>query len=219
MTDAITATTSLSKSQLWPLIHEQRAKVLALLDTLADPQWEVPSLCAGWRVRDVVAHNIDTFLMTPPRFIGKFTAAGFRFNSMTAHGVANYRDEPITRLLAEYRSTYSRNTAPPGPLMAMLGEVVIHGEDIARPLNTTIAFTTPALIQVAEYSRSTSPLLHGKQRSAGLRLRATDVDWTAGDGPEVSGPIRALISAITGRTAALSDLNGDGVETLRSRLN
>jgi len=71
---------------------------------------------------------------------------------------------------------------------------------------------------VRDLARATAPLLHGKQRSAGLRLRATDIDWSAGEGPEVRGPAASLILAVTGRKPALADLSGEGLETLRSRL-
>jgi hypothetical protein len=36
-------------------------------------------------------------------------------------------------------------------------------------------------------------------------------------GPEVSGPIMPLVMVMTGRKAALDDLTGDGVDTLRTR--
>jgi hypothetical protein len=55
------------------------------------------------------------------------------------------------------------------------------------------------------------------KRAHGLRLVATDVEWTWGDGPEVRGTGEALLVALTGRPAALDDLTGDGVPSLRSR--
>jgi hypothetical protein len=82
-----------------------------------------------------------------------------------------------------------------------------------------VAISPVTLAAVADFCHGSTPLLHGKQRSAGLRLRATDIDWAAGDGADVSGPAASLILAITGRQPALSDLSGDSVETLRSRLS
>jgi uncharacterized protein (TIGR03083 family) len=213
------ADTTMSKAEMWPLITAQRHRLLAMLETLDDQEWEVQSLCAEWRVRDVAAHNIDTHLMTPGRFMGKFMGSGFRFNAMTARGVANHRDEPTTRLLAEYRDTATRTTAPPGPLTAMLTETVIHGNDMARPLGKRIDSPPGVLVTVASFVHKSTPLLHGKQRSEGLSLKATDVDWKTGAGPEVSGPLTSIILAISGRKDALSDLSGDGLETLRSRIS
>ena len=211
------ASTVTSTADLWKLIHEQRQKVGDALATLADADWELASLCVGWRVRDVVAHMVETHLMTPPRFAVRFAASGFRFNTFAARGVARHATQTPSSLLAQYRDTAPRTTAPPGPKLTWLAEAVIHGEDIARPTGLSVAVSPVALIAVAGFCHGSTPLLHGKQRSAGLLLRATDVDWTVGDGPEVSGPAASLILAITGRTAALANLTGDGVETLRSR--
>jgi uncharacterized protein (TIGR03083 family) len=207
-----------STTDLWNLIHEQRQKVGDMLGTLSDAEWEADSLCAGWRVRDVVAHMVETHIQTPMRFLGKFAGAGFRFDAFAANGVAAHASQTPAALLAHYRETLSRTTAPPGPKLTWLEEAVIHGEDIARPTGRSIAVSPTTLVTVADFVRGSTPLLHGKQRSAGLRLRATDIDWSAGEGPEVSGPAASLILAITGRKAALADLGGDGLETLRARV-
>ena len=212
------ATTAASKPDTWSQIHEQRQKVGEMLATLNDQQWETASLCVGWRVRDVAAHNVETHLMTPGRFISQYLGTGFRFHAMNARGVDRHKTEPTSDLLAQFRDTAKRSTAPPGPLIAMLGEAVIHGEDMARPVGKRVDVSPVTLVATLEYARRTAPLLHGKQRSAGLKLRATDVDWTAGVGPEVSGPAASLILAICGRSAGLGDLTGDGVDTLRSRM-
>jgi uncharacterized protein (TIGR03083 family) len=207
-----------STADLWKLTHEQRQKVGDVLATLTDAEWEAPSLCADWRVRDVAAHMVETHLMTPPRFMGKFAGSGFRFNTFAAKGVAAHATQTPAALLAEYRETATRTTAPPGPKVTWLAEALIHGEDVARATGRSVPASPAALVAVAEFTRNSTPLIHGKQRSAGLRLRATDVDWSAGDGPEVSGPLASLILAISGRKSALADLSGDGLETLRSRV-
>ncbi len=212
------STTVMSTTELWQLIHEHREKVGDALGTLTDAEWETASLCSGWRVRDVVAHMVETHLMTPPRFAGKFAASGFRFNTFAAKGVALHAMQTPASLLAQYTETASGTTAPPGPKVTWLAEAVIHGEDVTRPTGRSVAVSPVALVAVADFCHGSTQLLHGKQRSAGLRLRATDVDWTVGDGLEVSGPAASLILAITGRTPALSDLSGGGVETLRSRV-
>jgi uncharacterized protein (TIGR03083 family) len=161
---------------------------------------------------------VETHLMTPPKFMGRFAAAGFRFHSFAANGVARHAPQSSAELLAEYRSSMSRTNAPPGPKPTWLAEAVIHGEDVARPTGRSVGVSPVALVAVADFVRGSTPLLHGKQRSAGLRLRATDVEWSAGDGPEVSGPAASLILSMTGRRVALADLSGEGMETLRARL-
>lgn len=66
------------------------------------------------------------------------------------------------------------------------------------------------------YKKTGAPL-RGKERVKGLKLRATDVEWQMGDGPEVSGPCMSLILAMVGRTEALADCEGEGVAILRDR--
>ena len=40
----------------WRVIGSERRGLAELLASLTDEQWETPSLCADWRVRDVAAH-------------------------------------------------------------------------------------------------------------------------------------------------------------------
>ena len=64
-----------------------------------------------------------------------------------------------------------------------------------------------------------APTLTAKKNANGLKLVATDMDWTPGEGPEVSGPGEALLMAIVGRPQALDELDGHGLATLRRRVD
>jgi uncharacterized protein (TIGR03083 family) len=99
----------------------------------------------------------------------------------------------------------------------MLGEVVVHGEDIRRPLGLTHRSPEPALLLVADAWKKSDLLIGSKSRIKGLRLTATDATWTHGDGPEVSGPLQSLVLAMTGRKQAMADLSGDGIALLANR--
>jgi uncharacterized protein (TIGR03083 family) len=101
--------------------------------------------------------------------------------------------------------------------MAMLGEIVVHGADIRRPLGLEHRSPEAALIALANSWKNSNLLIGAKRRIAGLRLRATDSDWIWGDGPEVSGPLSSLILAMTGRKGAHGDLAGDGLAKLAAR--
>ncbi|MGI8675305.1 MAG: maleylpyruvate isomerase family mycothiol-dependent enzyme, partial [Nocardioidaceae bacterium] len=109
-------------------------------------------------------------------------------------------------------------THPPGPSDTMLGETIVHAEDIRRPLGIAHAYPVDAVTRVADFYASSNLMIGGKKRIAGLRLRADDADWSHGEGPEVSGPALSLLMAISGRKAVLTDLSGPGVDTLRSRI-
>jgi uncharacterized protein (TIGR03083 family) len=202
----------------WPLIHAEREALAADLATLDDGQWKTPSLCQEWSVREVLGHLTATAKMTPPRFLAEFAAAGFRFNEMTAKDVRRETAGTPAEGLAAFRALATATTHPPGPVEAMLGEAVIHGEDIRRPLRISREYPMAAVLRVADFFTGSNLLIGAKNRIAGLRLRATDADWSTGSGPEVSGPAVSLVLAMTGRAAALDDLSGDGLAQLRGRV-
>jgi uncharacterized protein (TIGR03083 family) len=201
----------------WPLIHAEREALAQDLSSLDDAAWQTPSLCGGWSVRDVLGHMTATARMTPARFFTGLAASGFRFSIMTARDVDRETAVTPAEQLAEFRKLIPATTHPPGPADAMLGEAVVHSEDIRRPLGISRDYPQEAVTRVADFCKGSNLLLGSKRRIAGLELRATDARWATGSGPEVSGPAISLLLAMTGRPAALSDLSGDGLATLRSR--
>lgn len=201
----------------WPVIHSQREALADDLAGLSDEQWKTASLCAGWTVQDVVGHMVATARMTPPRFLGHFIGSGFNFDKMAAKDVAAETGGGPAATLAGLREVMTRTTAPPGPIDAMLGEALVHPEDIRRPLGIAHAYPTDAVVRVLDFFKKSNLLIGSKSRIDGVALRATDAAWSHGSGPEVSGPAHSLLMAMTGRKEALADLSGDGVETLRAR--
>jgi uncharacterized protein (TIGR03083 family) len=202
----------------WPLIRAERVALIADLENVSDPQWSTQSLSSAWTVRDVLAHMTTTAKMTPGRFFGKFAGTGFQFNAMNEKGVKEELGATPADTLAGFKAQLDRTTAPPGPLDAMVGEIVIHSQDIRRPLGIAHTYQPEALTLVGDFVIRGNLLLGGKRRSTGLTLVATDVDWTRGSGPEVRGPLASIILALTGRKAGLADLTGDGVAILVGRL-
>jgi uncharacterized protein (TIGR03083 family) len=202
----------------WPLIHAERKALAGDLQQLPETQWATQSLCADWTVRDTLAHMTATAKMTPPRFFGKFIASGFRFNALSAKDVAAEQGTSGADALARFTAMLDATTHPPGPVEAMVGEVVVHGEDIRRPLGIRHRYSDEALTRTVDFYRGSNLLIGAKRRADGLRLRADDINWTAGNGPEVMGPLVSIILAITGRRVGLDDLSGEGLATLRGRV-
>jgi uncharacterized protein (TIGR03083 family) len=155
--------------------------------------------------------------MTPGRFVTKFAAARLKFHTMNDNGVRTEMRSTPAETLAAFRAVVSDSTAPPGPGETPLGEVLVHAEDIRRPLGLHHAYPVAAVEQVARFYAGSNAIIGGKRRVAGLRLRPTDAGWFIGDGPVVEGPAMSLVLAITGRRAALADLNGPGLEILAER--
>jgi uncharacterized protein (TIGR03083 family) len=209
----------MSTSSPWPFIHAERGALASDLRMLSPEQWDTRSLCAEWSVRDVLGHMTATAKMTPPKFIGAMAKSGFRFNAMTAADVARETAGTPAETLAAFESQLTATTHPPGPLEAMLGEAIIHSEDIRRPLGLTREYPQEAVIRVADFFKGSNVLIGAKKRIAGLTLHASDAAWSTGTGLEVTGPALALVLVMTGREAALAELSGDGVATLRSRMS
>jgi uncharacterized protein (TIGR03083 family) len=204
-------------SDPWPIIHAERKALLADLEGLSDAQWDSPSQCAGWTVRDVVSHMAAAAKVTPGSFFPGMIASGFRFNTFQQKGIANNRGASPAETMANFADRLTATTHPPGPVDTMLGETVLHSEDIRRPLGISHTYPTEALTRLADFYKKSNLIIGSKKRVAGLSLRATDTDWSTGSGPEVSGPMLSLVLAMTGRKAALGDLSGDGVAVLKER--
>jgi uncharacterized protein (TIGR03083 family) len=205
-------------SDPWTIIHAERKALVDDLESLTDEQWTTPSLCKQWSVREVLGHMTATARMTSGAFLRGLIASGFRFNAMTAKDVAAEMAGTPADTLARFKAQLTATTHPPGPIDAMIGECVVHGEDIRRPLGISHAYSPEALSHAASFYRGSNLLIGSKRRIAGLALQASDIDWWSGEGPEVSGPAASLVLAITGREAALADLSGDGLGALKARM-
>jgi len=202
----------------WKHIHSERAVMAETLAELSDDAWTTPSLCQGWSVQDTAGHILAAAEQTPAAFYQELIAARFRFDVFTDRAARRLGALGPSVLVERLRARTTTTNHPPAPVMAMLGEIVVHGEDIRRPLGIAHKAPEEALVAVADSYRKSNLLIGAKRRIAGLRLRAADADWTSGDGPEVTGPLSSLVLSMTGRAAALADLTGDGVATLATRM-
>jgi uncharacterized protein (TIGR03083 family) len=205
-------------SPTWDLIHSERRQLIEDLNALNADQWSTPSLCPEWTVHQMLGHVVALTKQTPPKFVAKFVRSGFTFNTMVSKDVAKESAGSPEQTLAELSRHLSDTTSPPGPVDSWLGEIVVHGADIRRPLGLTYTPPVATTKQVADFYKNSNLLIGSKKRIDGLRLVATDTSWTHGAGPDVRGPILSLVQAMTGRRAGLADLSGDGTDELRSRM-
>ena len=204
-------------SDLWPTIHAERKALAADLDGLPDREWDTPSLCGGWTVRDVVAHMTAATKLSAPKFFTKLVGSGFSFERVQNKGIAAERGSSPADTLARFKAQIDSKGRPPGPVETILGETIVHAEDIRRALGMKHDYATESAVRVADFYKGSNLVIGAKKRIEGVTLRATDASWTHGSGPEVAGPIVSLVMAMAGRKAALADLTGDGVATLQSR--
>jgi uncharacterized protein (TIGR03083 family) len=204
-------------ADIWPVVLTERASLVEELEGLRDEQWDTPSLCDRWTVRDVVAHMTATARITPGSFFPKLVGAGFSLRRLQAKDIVTQRGSSPAETLAHFKSVASSTTGPPGPKETMLGETLVHAEDVRRPLGIAHGYPVDALVATTDFYKGSNLVLGTKRRIDGLGLDATDAAWSHGVGPLVSGPILDLVLAMTGRTAGLDRLEGDGVAVLRDR--
>jgi uncharacterized protein (TIGR03083 family) len=206
-------------TDVWELVHRERRALVDDLAGLAPEQWEVPSLCGGWTVHDVAAHLVDNARTTRLGIVVAMARARFDFDRQNDQGVAREKGATPADTLERLRAVAGRRTTPPAPLDSRLVEEVVHGEDIRRPLGVRRDYPTETVERALVHQLRTPVALGGgKQRAAGLRLVATDVDWSHGEGAEVSGPLVSLLMVVSGRAEALDDLTGPGLDRLEGAL-
>jgi uncharacterized protein (TIGR03083 family) len=195
----------------------ERRHLLPLLETLTPDQWNGPTLCEGWRVREVVAHltyswsNTVLGLPTWLRHRNDIDLAFSRYAQQRAKA-------DVGVLLRRYRNAAGSDYQAPKVAPEVLWcDNVIHGLDIRRPFGLRYPGSAHTLARAAEsLTRMTWPS-RTACRAEGLRFVATDVDWRVGAGPEVVGPIEDVLLAIAGRSVGDSALDGEGVAILGRR--
>ena len=204
-------------ADLIPMVQAERASLATFLEGLAPEQWTMPTYCAKWNVQQLVGHLIAAANITAPHFFAGLVKSGFNFDRVVENDLVQYATGTPSEVLERFKGVVGSTRKPPGPAYVALGEILVHGEDIRRPLGSKGQHPREHLVAVANSYLKTGKPLNGKKRSTGLRFVADDIEWTAGQGPEVRGPAMSLILAMVGRSPAIDDCSGPGVEILRRR--
>jgi uncharacterized protein (TIGR03083 family) len=196
--------------------------MLDLVERLAgldDDQWSSPSLCALWRIRDVLAHVTAGAegAFGVGAVLGGVLRHRFNYNRWVAvDGQRRGQQDPEVVLKALRNAATNRPPPTGAPPVTALAHVLIHGQDMCRPLGISRHLPEAHLVPVADFVTK-SFIFRARKRIAGLTLTATDMDWSHGHGPEVLGPAEALVMMMAGRWATLDDLSGEGKAALVSR--
>ena len=217
----------------WNAVAEDRLVLADLIAGLPPERLHGPSLCSAWTVRDVASHVLAMATTSKGAVLASYVRHGANFeatnDALAADASQGRSDEQLIEALRA--SAGARHTPPGLKAEGVFGELVTHLADIALATDRTVELPADHLTTTLAYlarrrkgnTRFTltrhgrQPVLEVEERIRGIRLEATDVAWTIGEGLEVQGPALALAAAMAGRTGALDHLSGDGVAELRSK--
>ena len=204
----------------WQLIEEHRLAIADLLEVLTFQEWERPSLCTGWRVRDVAAHlALGTSAPPMKTMIREAARARGNFDRLNHDLAVRHAQRSTSVITAELRrNAASRDLPAVTNYGNVVFDVLIHGQDIAIPLNRSLRFSTVAGSVAAENLWQLRWPWSTRRRFRGLSFSATDTDWSAGAGPAGRGPLPPHQLVLSGRPAALPELTGDGLAELARRI-
>ena len=205
-------------------LHDQEnADFSAYLHGLDAADWERPSLCEGWRVRDVVGHVLDgneLRLLTLPVRLARFGFSSDR--SGRAMSIVRAEGRTPAELVRDFdaRDPWAGTCRVFPPPLVLLDRLV-HHQDIRRALGHPRTIPEERLVATLERAPRLGSVFRARKRTKGLSFVATDVPWTWSDGggPAVEGPGEALLLAMLGRAHPLPELTGPGAATFAARVS
>jgi uncharacterized protein (TIGR03083 family) len=191
-------------------IADEYGALADLLEAAGPDAWDAPSLCEGWRTREVVAHMTMPARYDTAAFMAELDAAGGDFTRFSNAVAARDGALPVAALVAGLRSPVLHEWQPPGGgADGALLHCVIHALDIVEAVPLARRVPDARIRAVLDLVASAdAPDLFGVDRS-GVELRADDLAWSAGTGTVVSGPAQALVLAACGRLLPPGRLHGE----------
>ncbi|WP_369215487.1 maleylpyruvate isomerase family mycothiol-dependent enzyme [Streptomyces flavofungini] len=205
--------TTAHESAIRAAIAAERRELAAAFDALRPEQWDAPSLCAGWRVREVVAHMSLGFRHSLPRTLAELLRARGSLHRMTDRcaraDAARFSAAELAALLRD--NAHHPWTPPVGGYTSALGHDVVHGLDVTTALGTGRAVPLDRVRPLLAAVDRRSLKFFGADLSD-VSLHADDLDWTYGSGAPVRGAAQDLLLVAYGRKVPRGRLRGEQAE-------
>jgi uncharacterized protein (TIGR03083 family) len=182
---------------------------------LSPKQWDIPSWCAGWLVRDVLGHLVGMRETGPLSMFWQTIRSGFRPDRAVDRMARSVGSQPVPELVQRLRRAADGTFHVVGvPSELGLGDLLVHSADALRPAG--IVSDPPvadALVVLDIYKKWGRRVVHATPHR-GVSLVATDADWRQGSGPEVRGKAIDLLLVVANRLQVIDRLDGPGVVQL-----
>ncbi|GGV59274.1 hypothetical protein GCM10010277_62660 [Streptomyces longisporoflavus] len=191
-------------------VAAERRDLAALLDGLTPAQWEAPTLCAGWRVREVAAHMSLGFRYSLPKTLTELVKARGSLHRMTDRCARRDAAAHSTgRLAAFLRDNAEHPWQPPmAGIEGALGHDVVHGLDISVALGLERRVPLDRIDVLLKKVTPRGTKFFGADVS-GVELRADDLDWSYGSGTPLTGAAQDLLLVLYGRKLPAGHLRGE----------
>jgi uncharacterized protein (TIGR03083 family) len=196
-------------ADLQPAVAAEFLALADLLDSASDAQWDTPSLCEGWRVREVIAHLTMAARYTEEEFTAELRHCDFDFSRLSNQIASRDAELPAGGLVANLRTDVMHHWTPPGGgYHGALNHVVIHGLDVTVPLGVRHRSPDETIRVVLDDLTEGGGHAHFGIDIEGRSLQPTDLDWSYGSGPELRGAAEDLALVLCGRTVPDGRLEG-----------
>jgi uncharacterized protein (TIGR03083 family) len=198
---------------LQPAVAAEFAALADLLDSATGAQWDTASLCAGWRIREVVAHMTMAARYPEDRFMAELRLCDFDFGRLSNEIASRDAGLPASELVANLRSETMQHWTPPGGgYHGALNHVVIHGLDVTVPLGVPRRSTDDTIRIILDDLTEGGVHQHFGTSIEGRSLQATDIDWSHGSGPALRGQAEDLALVLCGRTLPAGRIDGEPLQ-------
>jgi uncharacterized protein (TIGR03083 family) len=199
----------------WGEVRRLRLEIADEIAMLSPEQWDMPSWCAGWRVRDVLGHLVQNAEATLRSMSWQLLRSGFRPNHAVDCMARALGGDPVPELAERLRGAAGVRFRIPGvPAELPLGDLVVHSADAMRPAGLVPdPPLADVLVVLDTYKKWSRRLVHAAPHQ-GVSLTATDADWHTGSGPEVRGKAVDLLLLMANRRQVVDRLEGPGVAQL-----
>ena len=197
----------------WTQAGKARNDFANMIESLSPEQLKLQSLCREWTAEGVLAH-LTAFVETSLfGFFSQMVKAGFNFDKVSIAMANTQLARPVEDVLATLRAKATKSASlPVFPEEMTVADVSIHTQDVRRPLSLPGSLD-PAMLRLALDFLTTHKMattLVKRPSLEGVKLVATDFDWSFGSGDEISGPGEAIMMALANRDV-LDELSGPGV--------
>lgn len=202
----------------WSRAAAARNEFADMIAALSPEQLEQQSLCDAWTARGVLCHLTGFVETGALGMVAAMVKSGFNFEKMSISMADKQLARPVGDVIATLKAKAAKSAPMPGfPEEMTMADVTIHTQDVRRPLGLAGGPSEDSVRSTLDFittHKMGTTLIADRPPLDGVRLVATDMDWSYGSGAEISGPGESLMMALAKRPV-LDELSGEGVDLWR----